>query len=210
MLTFSSLITFIYSVLQKYTMNSKFIPAVFVSLLLLLPLSSASVITRSLPQTALPGETVSVSLDVSITGGEAFYLLDEKAPAGWTITSPGSGDPIQPGHLKWVIIQNAANTRYTYEVKAPAAEGDNAFSGIYMFQGMAAEGAIQGDSSIRVVSALFKPGFDAIVAPLIILAALLISVVLYKARMVKPKSNHPEPEKAKKIEHEKPKKKKHV
>jgi len=191
-------------------MDSKFIPAVFVSLLLLLPLSSASVITRSLPQSALPGETVLVSLDVSITGGEAFYLLDEIVPAGWTITSPGSGDPIQPGHLKWVIIQNAADTRYTYEAKAPAAEGEYAFSGIYMFQGMTSEGNIQGDSRIRVVSAFFKPGFDAMIAPLIILAALVISVVLYKARMVKPKPNSPKPEKPKKVEHEKRKKKKHV
>ena len=127
---------------------------ILASLLLLIPAVDASSVDRTFAKTAVaPGETVTVTLGVAITGGETFYLIDDLVPSGWTVVSSDTGDFTDPGHVKWAVIQNAVNTSYTYHVRAPETAGRYAFSGKYMFERMTAEGQIGGQQDITVISA---------------------------------------------------------
>jgi len=164
-------------------MEKKHITAPILTLLLILPMASASTITRTLPASASPGNLVSVTLDISITGGETYYIVDEMVPNGWTVADEGTGDSTDPGHVKWVVIQNARNTQYTYQARAPQTEGTYSFSGIYMFEGMKTEGTIGGQSSIAVAQASpFSSLGSWVVVPIIMIAAVILSFVLLKSR----------------------------
>jgi hypothetical protein len=165
-------------------MNKKHILAPLIALLFLVPLAGASSINRTLPLTVNPGETVKVRLDIAITAGETYYLLDETVPQGWIVTDPGSGDSSDPGHVKWAIIQNAASTTYTYEVRAPTEPGTYAFSGKYMFEGMKQEVTVGGQQAITVSAPVPTgfPGAEFMVVPAILIGALAISVVLVKSK----------------------------
>jgi hypothetical protein len=171
-------------------MKTKFVLAAFLTFVFVLPFASASGITRSFSKSSLyPGETVSVTLDVAVTGGETYYLIDDIVPSGWVVTNPGSaGSSEDPGHVKWAVIQGAASTSYTYEVMAPQTGGTYTFSGKYMFEGMKAEGSIGGQNTISVQSsAATKFGYETIAAPAVVLAGVVISLVIFKSRYRKHK-----------------------
>ncbi|MCX6814870.1 MAG: hypothetical protein NTY20_04455 [Candidatus Aenigmarchaeota archaeon] len=164
-------------------MKKELFPAAFLLSLFLIPLASASGVTRSFSKSPVyPGETVIVTLDVAVTGEETYYLIDEAVPQGWTIINP---DPAtQAGHFKVAVIQGAKNTSYTYEVKAPALEGTSTFSGTYMFEGMKSQGSIGGQQEITAGtgSQTAKPGYEVLIAPVVIIGALAISFALYKSK----------------------------
>jgi len=164
-------------------MKKELFPAVFLLLLFLIPLASASGVTRSFSKSPVPpAETVTVTLDVAVTGGETYYLIDEAVPQGWTIINP---DPAtQAGHFKVAVIQGAKSTSYTYEVKAPALDGTYTFSGTYMFEGMKSQGSIGGQKEITAGSGsqTAKPGYEILIAPVAIIGALAISFALYKSK----------------------------
>lgn len=157
---------------------------VFLIFLFALPLAGASTITRSFSKDVVsPGETVSVTLGVAITAGEAYYLIDDKVPGGWVVTNPGpEGSSEDPGHVKWAVIQGAASTSYTYEVTAPQSEGTYSFSGKYMFEGMKAEGSIAGQQTITVGSRAGAQSlnYQAILVTLILVGAVVLSFAIYK------------------------------
>jgi len=162
-------------------MKRTFATVAFLALVFLMPMAGASGITRSLSKSsAYPGETVSVTLDVAVTGGESYYLIDEKVPSGWAIVNP---DPqTESGHVKWVVFQGAASTSYTYQVVAPQLGGTYAFSGNYMFEGMTAEGSIGGQNAITVQAAAPASsgiGYGDLIAPAIVLAGVLITIFIY-------------------------------
>lgn len=163
-------------------METKFVLAAFLTLLFLVHMASASTITRSFSKNSvLPGETISVTLDVAITGGETYYIIDDAVPQGWSIVNPEPGT--QAGHFKVAVIQGAASTSYTYDVTAPQAEGPYTFSGTYMFEGMSSEGSIGGQGTISVQSAAApKFGYESVVAPAVIAIGAVISLALYKAK----------------------------
>jgi hypothetical protein len=132
-------------------MNGKFtIPVCILSFLLLVSLSQASSVTRSLPSAVSVSQNVVVNLTVSITLGETFYAIDEVYPSGWTIVSSGGGDINQSSHIKWVITSGASNTVYTYTIRAPSSSGTYTFSGLYMFENMSQETAIAGSTQVTV------------------------------------------------------------
>ncbi len=163
-------------------MNSRLVAAALLAVTFLMPLASASTVTRSFSKSsALAGETVSVTLGVVVTAGETHYLIDDAVPQGWSIVNPEAG--VQEGHFKTVVIQDAKSTSYTYDVTAPQAEGSYTFSGTYMFQGMSAEGSIGGQDAIAVRSAT-APGFgyELLMVPAIIAGGAIISLALYKAK----------------------------
>jgi hypothetical protein len=166
-------------------METKFVLAAFLALAFLMPLASASTITRSFSKSSvLPGETISVTLDVAVTGGESYYLIDEKVPSGWTIVNP---DPqTEAGHVKWVVIQGATSTSYTYEAMSPQTEGTYAFSGKYMFEGMKTEGSIGGQDTITIQSGS-KFGYESVAVPAIVVAGVIISLAIYKSKYKKHK-----------------------
>ncbi|MBI4779528.1 Ig-like domain-containing protein [Candidatus Falkowbacteria bacterium] len=113
--------------------------------------AATSTVTRSFSSlTPAAGSTLTVTLDVSLTASDTYYLIDETIPTGWVISNPGSGDISQAGHLKWVVITGAASTTYQYTVTVPSlATGLNAFSGIYGTESVT-ETAILGPTDITV------------------------------------------------------------
>ena len=166
-------------------MNSKFVAATFLAILFLMPLADASTVTRYfVKDSASPGETIAVTLEVEITGGETYYIIDDSVPQGWTIINP---DPeTKTGHFKVVVIQGAENRPHGYLVNAPDVEGTYAFSGTYMFEGMSAEGSIGGQDTIEVRAAT-QPALDyhAVVVLAIIGISAAISLVLYTKKCMK-------------------------
>ncbi len=164
-------------------MKKELFPAAFMLLLFLIPLASASGVTRSFSKSPVsPGETVTVTLDVAVTGGETYYLIDEAVPQGWTIINPEPGT--QAGHFKVAVIQGAKSTSYTYEVKAPALDGTYTFSGTYRFEGTQSQGSIGGQQEITAGtgSQTGKPGYETLIGPVAIAGAVAISFALYKAK----------------------------
>ena len=106
-----------------------------ICLLLATNLILASSVTRSFSKTTLtPGESFSVTLNVAVSGGDTYYLIDEILPSTlWTITNNGGGDTTQSGHLKWIVITGATSTSYVYTLTAPTTPGIYSFSGTYGF-----------------------------------------------------------------------------
>lgn len=97
-----------------------------------------SSVTRALPsRSQAAGSPITVSLDVNV-GSATYYALDEVVPTGWTITNASRGGNYisDPGHVKWVVIVDATDTRLTYTVAIPAdAAGDCTFGGTYGMEG---------------------------------------------------------------------------
>ncbi|MFZ3043678.1 MAG: hypothetical protein WA058_01040, partial [Minisyncoccia bacterium] len=101
---------------------------------------STSTVTRSF-STATPtaGSSLSVSLDVNVTAPDTtapndFYIIDEVLPTGWVVTSPGTGDTTQTGHIKWAVLSGAVSTIDQYTVTVPSsALGVSTFGGDFAF-----------------------------------------------------------------------------
>ena len=121
-------------------------------LLFALPLAGASAVTRSFSKSTgiYPGEVISVTLSVAVTGGERYYVIDETIPSEWVVTDPDGGSVAIPGHIRWAVAAGAASTLYTYQVRAPGAVGIYTFSGKYVFEGMTTEGIIGGAFQVQV------------------------------------------------------------
>lgn len=92
-------------------------------------------ISRSLPETAKPGETISVYLDVKI-GSAKYYIIDEQVPDGWVVSEASNeGSFQQSGHVKWAVISNAKDGIISYVVHVPVnAKGIYRFSGSYALE----------------------------------------------------------------------------
>ena len=119
------------------------VPAIPISAL------NTSVVKRTLPSSASPGDVITVKLDVKV-GNASYYAIDEQVPAGWEIINT-SGDTTEEGHVKWLVISGAKDTTYTYSVKIPAnASGKAFFSGKYSMEGMSTEADIEGDNAIHI------------------------------------------------------------
>jgi hypothetical protein len=110
-------------------------------------------VCRDLPAgTQAPGSTFTVELDVTV-GNASFYAIDEIVPENWTVTSAtGDGNyTAQEGHVKWVVIDNATDTTYSYTVEIPGdANGTYPFDGIFMMNTMAGNETITGDTEVNV------------------------------------------------------------
>jgi len=108
-------------------------------------------VTRTLPDKANSGDIIDVELDVKV-GNATYYTVDETVPGGWEIISAsGGGDyTSESGHVKWIILNDAKDTTYTYRIKIPeVAVGSYTFSGYYTFEGMP-ESNIEGDEDVFV------------------------------------------------------------
>ncbi len=109
----------------------------------------AGIVTRMLPSIVNAGDEITVRLDVDVDTTNA-YLIDDKVPTGWTITST-SGDTSEDGHVKWNVTSGAVDTTYYYDVSIPfEASGKHFLNGKYIFENMSEEVAISGDDCIDV------------------------------------------------------------
>ncbi|MBN1941622.1 MAG: hypothetical protein JW772_05600 [Candidatus Diapherotrites archaeon] len=126
---------------------------IFLFFLLCISFASAGSVARTLSTNSIAtGGDVTVTLTVTVSG-ETYYAIDETIPNGWTIKNSGTGATDEAGHLKWVVIQSAANTAYNYVITAPSTQGTATITGTYMFEGDTTEQTITGASTITVVAA---------------------------------------------------------
>ena len=110
-------------------------------------------VTRSLPDSADAGTSITVDITVDVETGATFYTIDETVPPGWTVISAtGGGDyTAETGHVKWILFSGVADIVYSYTVGIPAdASGEYTFDGIYMFEGMTDSTDILGDTVMTV------------------------------------------------------------
>ena len=110
-----------------------------------------SQVTRGFSSTSVSqGDIVTVTLDVSIIGGETYYTIEEYIPTGWTIIDDDGGVTADPYKLAWAVIQGAVDTTYTYTVQAPSSAGNYVFDGIYMFEGFSSSITTKGQTTVSV------------------------------------------------------------
>lgn len=161
-------------------MNYKFLPVAVLCVLLVFPLVSASSVTRTLSKTTIaPGESITVSINVDLTKGETFYVIDEIIPQGFTASNPSNdGSTTDKGHVKWVTIQDAKSTTLTYTLTAPQNEGTYHFSGQYGLDGTDEIMGIGGQNTITVSKSAPPASSSLIIAVVIVLVLLIIAAVV--------------------------------
>jgi hypothetical protein len=145
--------------------------------LLLIPLVYASSVDRTItPNPVDVGGTVTVDLNVYVTGNEENYAIDEIHPSAFSVVADGEGNSSESGHLKWLVcgecdfvdeweqcwvygdpdivceccLETVADTTYTYQLQAPNQAGTYYWSGNYMFENMSQEQGIGGDEDVSV------------------------------------------------------------
>lgn len=94
-------------------------------------------VVRDLPSSAIPNTLVMVTLNV-VVGQSKYYSIDEQVPSGWKIVSASNdGDYIStPGHVKWIVENNATDAILTYNISIPSnITGIYTFSGEYRLEG---------------------------------------------------------------------------
>ena len=108
---------------------------------------SAGSVERSFnPTTLVPGGQMQVDLEVKLTPGETFYVLEETFPASWTLGSH-KDLTLSNGKLSAIVPTGAVAKTYSYRLTVPASANKGTFSGTYQFTG-GAQTAIGGDSMI--------------------------------------------------------------
>lgn len=112
-----------------------------------------SSITRTIsPTTVSPGGIITVTLDVNVND-ERFYIIEEIPPEpknDWVVTDKGEFHVDPQNHIKYVQLQNAADTSYTIQLRAPTTPGTYEFTGIYQMDGMDNPADISGQSMVTV------------------------------------------------------------
>ena len=131
------------------------------------PPTGESNICRDLPSgSQVANSEIPVSLQVTVNGA-TWYMVDEEIPSGLTVTDTGGADTSQPGHLKWVVLQDASNTTITYKVKGSA--GAYNFGGEFQIEGMANPAQIDCDTQLTVAEVpegiLLQPGWNFVSVP---------------------------------------------
>jgi hypothetical protein len=106
----------------------------FLALIFGISFVSASSITRSFSSLNPDAcSTINVSINVDVTEGDTYYIIDEIFPSNWTILNSGTGNTLQAGHIKWSVLSGAIDTQYNYSITAPCSLGTHFFSGEYGF-----------------------------------------------------------------------------
>jgi len=120
--------------------------------------SAAPTGSRDLPSTADAGDSISVSLALTVVADEITGLIvSDIVPSGWTVTSSSptyNTFSSTTGEVKWVLYGGTLITQtITYDVTIPSTEtsGDKTFSGTlsYVLSGDQTD-TISGDTSISV------------------------------------------------------------
>lgn len=128
-------------------------PLAFALLLLLCASASAGTVTRTLSSAEVEaGSDLTVTLEVRVSEGESYYGVDELIPEGWALKDAGDAATGHAGHLKWLVIQDANDSTYTYVLTAPGTQGQFSFSGNAMFEAQGSESAIGGQSTVTVTA----------------------------------------------------------
>ena len=114
---------------------------------------SAATIDRSItPDTANPGDSVSVDLNVNLDGGEQFYILKEEFPASWSMPDPDGGVVGTDGVWRITVNSPPLTNTHTYTLTVPdGANGPYSFLGDYgIVNGGSTSGIIAGENLLTI------------------------------------------------------------
>lgn len=162
---------------HKNAICTSLLTTIFLAVLVQNVSASPGLITRTVsPDVIAPGGELVVTLDIDVSSGERFYIIDEAPPTGWTIVDKGSLVQDSEGHLKFVKLQNAADKTFQYTLKAPESEGEYQFGGIYQIDKMDAPAEMSGDEKVTVQKALEFQMTYVIIGVLIVA---ILAVILY-------------------------------
>ncbi|ADE37029.1 COG1470 family protein [Methanohalophilus mahii] len=95
------------------------------------PVNGESDVCRNLPATAAPGDEITVELDITAGDDATKLIIEDTAPAGWTVTSANNGGTPDGDMVRWVELSAPADGTYSYTVQIP---GD-ATPGMFDFAG---------------------------------------------------------------------------
>ncbi len=153
---------------KRYKGHMKGFSIVLIGFLLvgfLMPgVSAAPTASRDLPVSADAGDSITVSLDITVVADEITGLIvSDIIPSGWTVTDSSptyNSFDSTTGEVKWVLYGGTLKTQtITYTVSIPASEtsGDKIFSGTlsYTLDGDQVDN-ISGDTLISVTGV--EPG----------------------------------------------------
>jgi hypothetical protein len=89
-------------------------------------------VCRDLPVSAVPGETITVILDITLDGADKT-VIEDNVPTGWVVSNPsGSGSVVDANTVSWIDINAAPGVaQFTYDVTIPGS----AALGTYTFNG---------------------------------------------------------------------------
>jgi hypothetical protein len=145
--------------------------------------ASPGLMTRTItPAVVQPGGEVTVTIDVKVSAGERYYLIDETPPQALSIEDMGELIKDNQDHLKIVKLQDAADKSYTYTLKAPSAEGTYAFSGIYQMDGMEKPEQVGGATSLTVTSAAAFDFTTIAILSIVVIVLIIIVVLIFLKR----------------------------
>ncbi len=98
----------------------------------------ASRALRTLPDAFVPGQALTVSIDITLNGTVNVYALEESIPTNWTlgtISDSGTFDSAT-GKIKWGPFLDGNNRTLSYQITPPASlEGAVGFAGSVSFDG---------------------------------------------------------------------------
>jgi len=124
--------------------------------------SAAPTASRDLPSSAGAGDSITVSLALTVVGADGItgLIVSDIVPSGWTVTSSSptyNSFTALTGEVKWVLYGGTLITQtITYDVTIPSSEttGDKTFSGTlsYVLSGNQVDD-ISGDTSMSVTGA---------------------------------------------------------
>jgi len=137
-------------------MKKKIIALILVLLCTSITLATADVsVTRDLPNGAMPGQEITVTLIMELEGEAPAALgIVENVPTGWEITYADYNGEIEEDEISWMFwamgypIQNQS---ITYKVRVPTtADGTYTFSGTADV-GEANDYSVTGDGNLSIV-----------------------------------------------------------
>jgi hypothetical protein len=79
-------------------------------------------VCRDLPVSANPGDTITVTLDITLDGADKT-VIEDNVPAGWVVSNPsGSGSVVDADTVSWIDINAAPGVaQFTYDVTIPGS-----------------------------------------------------------------------------------------
>jgi hypothetical protein len=96
------------------------------------PEPTESNVCRDLPVSAVPGETITVILDITLDGADKT-VIEDNVPVGWIVSNPSNGGSVVDANtVSWIDANEEPGVaQFTYDVTIPgdAAVGTYTFGG---------------------------------------------------------------------------------
>jgi hypothetical protein len=130
-------------------------------------------VVRNLPDSASPGQMITVYLDVDF-GQARFGVVTEELPAGFKAINVSHGGKIieeNTTKIAWIWITKPQDRlQLEYRVVVPNETGMYSFGGIYSFENMTTIASISGDNTITIER---SEQFPLIVVALVIIICII-------------------------------------